>query len=124
MAHTFITQLLCHLDQIKLYHWTTTRYARHIASDDLHGKLSKLVDLFVETYLGEQGTRPSFAEAPVISLEKYEGDADLAYVQLTNLHDYLNTDLMQVAGSSIALKHIIEEMCTAVCQAKYLYTFS
>ena len=41
------------LNTIKLFHWKTTSYALHKATDDLHGKLSGLVDSFVEVMLGK-----------------------------------------------------------------------
>ena len=33
---------------IKMYHWNTTSYARHKATDDFGGKLLSLIDKFVE----------------------------------------------------------------------------
>lgn len=119
---SFITRLLCELDGIKTYHWQTTTYARHIASDSLHGKLSALVDQFVEVYLGERGKRPSFGESDVVHL--YNQSDDEAMQALKDLAVYIGTDLKEVAGDSVSLNHIVEEMSSAVHQANYLYTFS
>lgn len=41
--------------QIKLYHWQTRVYARHIATDQILEKLDKAIDSFVEIYLGKYG---------------------------------------------------------------------
>ena len=41
------------LDQIKLYHWQTTSYSRHKATDELHEQISELVDKFIETIHGK-----------------------------------------------------------------------
>jgi hypothetical protein len=41
--------------QIKLYHWQTRVYARHIATDQILEKLDKAIDSFVEVYLGKYG---------------------------------------------------------------------
>ena len=41
------------LTTIKLYHWNTHSYARHKATDELHEKLSDLVDEFVEVMQGK-----------------------------------------------------------------------
>ena len=42
-------------DQIKLYHWQTRVYARHIATDQMLEKLEKHMDSFVEVYIGKYG---------------------------------------------------------------------
>jgi hypothetical protein len=42
-------------DQIKLYHWQTRVYARHIATDQMLEKLEKHIDSFVEVYIGKYG---------------------------------------------------------------------
>jgi len=41
------------LDAIKLYHWKTTSYSQHKATDELHERLSKSVDTFMEILLGK-----------------------------------------------------------------------
>jgi hypothetical protein len=40
------------IDTIKLFHWKTTQYALHKATDELHGSLSSKVDDFVEQLMG------------------------------------------------------------------------
>jgi hypothetical protein len=42
-------------DQIKLYHWQTRSYARHIATDKILEALEKSIDSFVEVYIGKYG---------------------------------------------------------------------
>ena len=42
-------------NQIKLYHWQTRIYARHIATDKILEKLDTAIDSFVEIYLGKYG---------------------------------------------------------------------
>jgi hypothetical protein len=41
------------LDAIKLYHWKTVSYSQHKATDELHEKLSKSIDSFMEVLLGK-----------------------------------------------------------------------
>ena len=41
--------------QIKLYHWQTRVYARHIATDKILEELDDAIDSFVEIYLGKYG---------------------------------------------------------------------
>ena len=41
--------------QLKLYHWQTHSYARHKATDELLDSLDKLIDEYVEVYMGKYG---------------------------------------------------------------------
>ena len=43
---------------LKMYHWLTTSYARHKASDQLGENLLPLVDKFVEVYIGKYKVKP------------------------------------------------------------------
>jgi hypothetical protein len=38
---------------LKLYHWQTTSYARHIASDKAVDKIIERADRFIEVYIGK-----------------------------------------------------------------------
>jgi len=42
-------------NQIKLYHWQTRSYSRHIATDKILESLDKSIDSFVEIYMGKYG---------------------------------------------------------------------
>lgn len=46
------------IGQVKLFHWTTMRYATHKALDDLHSSLSKNVDNLIEVYIGKFDKQP------------------------------------------------------------------
>jgi DNA-binding ferritin-like protein len=42
---------------VKLYHWKTTSYATHKATDELYTKLNANIDEFIEILLGKSGSR-------------------------------------------------------------------
>lgn len=42
---------------VKLYHWKTTSYATHKATDELYTKLNANIDSFIEVLLGKSGSR-------------------------------------------------------------------
>jgi hypothetical protein len=42
---------------VKVYHWNTHSYAEHKATDELHERLGKNIDTFVEVMLGKDGSR-------------------------------------------------------------------
>ncbi len=42
---------------VKLFHWKTTSYATHKATDELYTKLNGNIDSFIEVLLGKSGSR-------------------------------------------------------------------
>jgi DNA-binding ferritin-like protein len=45
------------INMVKLYHWKTKSYAQHQATDELHSKLNKHTDEFVEVLIGKHSNR-------------------------------------------------------------------
>lgn len=72
IVHVFIELL----NIVKLYHWKTTSYAQHKATDELYAELNEHLDKFVETMLGKDGSR----------VEQWEREIDV--VQYNNTNDF------------------------------------
>jgi DNA-binding ferritin-like protein len=53
IASVFLEMLL----MVKLFHWKTTSYATHKATDELYTKLNANIDSFIEILLGKSGSR-------------------------------------------------------------------
>ena len=53
IAVVFLEMLL----MVKLFHWKTTSYATHKATDELYTKLNANIDSFIEILLGKTGSR-------------------------------------------------------------------
>jgi len=53
IAVVFLEMLI----MVKLFHWKTTSYATHKATDELYTKLNANIDSFIEILLGKSGTR-------------------------------------------------------------------
>jgi DNA-binding ferritin-like protein len=53
IASVFLEMLL----MVKLFHWKTTSYATHKATDELYVKLNANIDSFIEILLGKTGSR-------------------------------------------------------------------
>jgi hypothetical protein len=49
----------------KMYHWSTSTYSRHMASDRFNTSLLELTDRFVETYIGKFNMTPQFSSVPI-----------------------------------------------------------
>jgi hypothetical protein len=52
MSTTAIQFFISLRNAVKIYHWNTKYYARHIASDSFVSKIDELIDRFVEVYIG------------------------------------------------------------------------
>jgi DNA-binding ferritin-like protein len=53
---------------VKLFHWKTTSYATHKATDDLYTKLNANIDEFIEVLLGKSGFRTDLMSNKTIRL--------------------------------------------------------
>ena len=124
----YILRFLEMLNTIKIYHWSTLSYPTHKATDELHSKLSELVDSFIEIYIGHLSRRGGGASAgvPVFkrgaastisfceckSLEVFCKKLDGYIIFMESLTERLNgyTDLVNIR----------DEMVGAVAQALYL----
>jgi hypothetical protein len=88
-------------NQIKLYHWQTRIYARHVATDSVVDKLDKLIDMYVEVYMGKYG-RPKLSGTDAI-------------IRLTNLTEAGVTKLVRAAITYMngpLIKHLNKDMDT------------
>ena len=107
---------------IKLYHWQTTNFARHKATDSLHGALSELIDTFVEVYMGRY-QRPVYQNGFKISIQELTDDTAVGIIQ--EYIDYLKNDVPKYLKSSDTdLLNIRDEMLQNLNQTMYLFTLN
>lgn len=66
-----VTMFLQMLNTVKLYHWKTSSYAQHKATDELYSKLNESIDTFVEIMLGKKGNRVNLVGTKSIPLHDY-----------------------------------------------------
>jgi hypothetical protein len=107
----FTLQLL-----IKLYHWNTTSYSRHKATDDFLGKLVDNIDKFTEVYIGKYNVKPSVEN---IKLDISFLTDDNMILLLNQSRDFLN-DLNNYKLESDLL-NIRDEILADVNQTLYLF---
>jgi len=106
-------------DQIKLYHWQTRIYARHVATDQALDHLEKRIDSFVEVYFGKYG-RPRLTgkNANISLLNLTEAGATrtikaaMKYVQSIHKSLAMHTDLT----------NILDDILRELGQLLYLFT--
>jgi hypothetical protein len=107
---------------LRLYHWSTTSYARHTGSGALYDSLSELSDQFVETYMGRY-KRPEFKGTFNVQVKQFT-DANIAdalreYVQFLKYEvpNYLK-------DSDTDLTNIRDEMVGEINKTLYLFTLN
>jgi len=108
-------------DQIKLYHWQTRVYARHIATDQMLEKLEKHIDSFVEVYIGKYG-RPRVtgknAEITVHNMTE-AGASRMLQAALRYLQGPLTRSLREGDHDLFALR---DDLMEDMHQLAYLFT--
>lgn len=105
---------------IKLYHWTTFKYARHAAADKLYEELVELSDSFMETYMGVYG-RPRMAKANKVVCEMQTDESIVKF--LASCKDFLMKDFeKQVPRSNTDLYNIRDEIVGKINQTIYLFS--
>ncbi len=113
----FVPIFLNMLNTVKLYHWKTTNYATHKATDDLYASLNDKLDNFVEVLLGknDMGGRAKYLSSmPMQKLTIYSNNTDFSKqidqykTFLINLSDNAllsekrNTDLLAIRDEILA----------------------
>ena len=120
-----VTTFLKMLNTVKLYHWKTTSFAQHKATDELYSNMNKNIDSFIEIMLGKTGDRIKLPERSSIIISDYSNVSGFTreinfYKQFLinmsndkNLSETYNTDLMTVR----------DELLGNLNQFSYLLTF-
>jgi DNA-binding ferritin-like protein len=114
------------LNTIKLFHWKTTGYAVHKATDDLHSKLSGNVDSFVEIMLGKHGGRLNFQTNTTLTVHDYGSTATGSFKQEMDKYKELLQGLTATldASKDSDLLNIRDEMLGHLNQFLYLLTLN
>jgi DNA-binding ferritin-like protein len=71
-----VTMFLQMLNTVKLYHWKTSSYAQHKATDELYTNLNANIDTFIEVMLGKTGGRVNLTFVKTLPLLDYTNVAD------------------------------------------------
>jgi len=101
---------------IKLYHWMTSSYARHKATDELLHSISAKIDRFVEVYIGRHG-KPKSHSKKTIQYSLLSDTALVAY--LKDKAAFLEQINMQATTD---LESIRAEIIESINQALYLFS--
>lgn len=110
-------------DQIKLYHWQTTVYSRHKATDDFLEKVDPLIDRYVEVYIGKYGRPKMTAANNSLKVSNMSEAAAERFVRTSA--EYVIRDLVPKSGRKAEdsdLTTIRDEILAELNQLLYLFT--
>ncbi len=131
-ANDIADHILCFLEllnTIKIYHWSTLSYPTHKATDELHEKLSELVDSFIEIYIGHCARGKSGGSGVPVFQFKSEKAVSIEFCECKSLDAFckvLDDNIVHLEGLTDKLNgytdlvNIRDEMVGALAQALYL----
>lgn len=114
------------LIMVKLFHWKTTSYATHKATDELYTKLNANIDEFIEVLLGKSGYRTDLMNKKNIrlidlnSIESLKRELNGFKGYLVSLNDNPNMKRM----SNTDLYSIRDTILADLNQLLYLLSFT
>lgn len=114
------------LNTVKLYHWKTSSYAQHKATDDLYANLNLNIDSFVEIMLGKTGGRVNLTSQKSIPLLDYTNVTD--FKREVDKYKQFLIEMNKDAGLNITnnsdLLNVRDEILGNLNQFTYLLTFN
>ena len=120
-----VSMFLLMLNTVKLYHWKTSSYAEHKATDELYANLNANIDAFVEVMLGKNGSRTNLTGQKTLPLLDYTNVSDFKR-EIDTFKKYLigmnNDSNLNVSGNT-DLMNIRDEILSNLNQFSYLLTF-
>lgn len=108
--------------QLRMYHWSTKKYNRHIESGNLYEKIDTLIDQFMETLQGKLG--PVTYKKAMLKLRSTSDSAIIG--DMNKFKVFLSRDielyLNRFSHMNNDLQNIRDEMLGAVNRSLYLFT--
>jgi hypothetical protein len=117
-----VTMFLQMLNTVKLYHWKTTSYAQHKATDELYSNLNSTIDKYVEIMLGKAGTRVNLTGTKSIPLHDYS-DLPNFEREIAMYKEYLINLKPDDLKKDTDLLNVRDEILGHLNQFTYLLTF-
>jgi DNA-binding ferritin-like protein len=107
--------------QIKLYHWQTRIYARHIATDKILEQLDTAIDSFVEIYLGKYGRSKVTGKNAIITVHNLT-EAGAVKLLLSSVKYIQGTLTKSLKEQDTDLMNLRDEMVGQLHQLLYLFS--
>lgn len=116
-----ISLLLTLVNQIKIFHWQTPKYAEHIALNDLYDALNDQIDELVEVYQGKIQSVIKTKDNFDVKLYNYISTEDIVdYID--KFINYLDTKMIDKPDENGDLVSIKDDIVAGLNKTKYLLT--
>lgn len=123
MSAEIVNLMMTLRDQVKLYHWQTMNYPRHIATNDLLVKLDTNIDQFVEVYIGRYGRPKLSGKTASIHLRNHSDKE--AQDMIRDMVGWLERDLpKKLKSTDTELLNIRDTILQDLNQTLYLFTLN
>ena len=107
-------------DQLKIYHWQTKQYSRHIASDSFVDDLSTKMDTFIEVMQGSRNERLQISKN-AFSFKNHDDSSVVMLLQKFKI--WLVEELPSyLIPTDTELLNIRDEILADVNKTLYLFT--
>jgi DNA-binding ferritin-like protein len=120
-----VTTFLQMLNTVKLFHWKTSSYAVHKATDKLYDTLNSNIDTFVEIMLGKTQNRVNLTHHKSLPLLDYTSINDFKR-EVNKYKEFLinmNKDININITNNSDLLNVRDEILGNLNQFLYLLTF-
>ena len=123
LGSEIVIKLLSIHNQIKIYHWQTSKYSTHKALDFLFDELNNKIDQLVETYIGKY-TRFNLQNNAVIQLKNLNNNTQQIIKDIQNC----NKTLLKLRDKHLAksedsdISNILDEIFGIFNKTVYLLT--
>ena len=124
-SHQNIVKMFLQMvNTVKLYHWKTSSYAQHKATDELHSELNAGIDSFVEIMLGKDGSRVNLTDTKTLPLfdfsnvEQLKGEVEKYKKFLIGMNDSKSLGI----ASNSDLLNVRDEILGSLNKFTYLLT--
>jgi hypothetical protein len=108
-------------EQIKIYHWQTHSFAQHKATDELIDSLDKVIDEYVEVYMGRYGRPKLGARNNTIRLQNMKESNMINFIK--ECCEHLKGPLVKkLKPSDTDLISLRDEMLGDLHKVMYLFT--
>jgi DNA-binding ferritin-like protein len=116
-GYDLVICLLELLMSVKFYHWRTSSYSTHKATDELYGDLNDNIDEFTETLMGAMGSRIPATNKLNLTIpkdNKHMGElidksvnflAEFDFTKLSKSANTTTTDLMNIRDEMVGQLH-------------------
>jgi len=111
---------------VKFYHWRTSSYSTHKATDELYGDLNDNIDEFTETLMGAMGKRiaaPDTLHLTIPSDNKHMGALIDKSIKLLSEHNFAHITKVYHT-STTDLMNLRDEMVGQLHKTKYLLSLN